>query len=103
MTGVRAMVTSFSQKQKAVLRWWTRASPYRDYDAIICDGAVRSGKTLSMGLSFFVWAMLGFDKSAFALCGKTLGCIRQEPFNPPAAHPGRLWAFLSAWPFPKMS
>ena len=82
MTGVKATVTSFSQKQKAVLRWWTEASPYRDYDAIICDGAVRSGKTLSMGLSFFVWAMLGFDKSAFALCGKTLGCIRRNLLTP---------------------
>ncbi|MGI5904784.1 MAG: hypothetical protein ACOX85_00750 [Candidatus Pararuminococcus gallinarum] len=96
------MVTSFSQKQKAVLRWWTEASPYRDYDAIICDGAVRSGKTLSMGLSFFVWAMLGFDKSAFALCGKTLGCIRRNLLTPLLPTLKAL-AFLSTWPFPKMS
>ena len=33
------------------MKWWNM----RDYgkrDAIICDGAVRSGKTLSMSLGF---------------------------------------------------
>ena len=33
----------FSPKQKLALRWWALPQ-YRDYDAIICDGAVRSGK-----------------------------------------------------------
>ena len=81
LTGVRAMVTSFSQKQKAVLRWWTRASPYRDYDAIICDGAVRSGKTLSMGLSFFVWPCWALTKALLPCVGKRWGAS-EEPFNP---------------------
>ena len=30
----------FSEKQRAVLRW-----PYTGKSALICDGAVRSGKT----------------------------------------------------------
>ena len=42
----------FSEKQREILRF-----PYRDYDALICDGAVRSGKTSVMSLSFFLWAM----------------------------------------------
>ena len=56
--------SDFSEKQLKVLLWWCKASPVRDRLSIIADGSIRSGKTLSMGLSFFVWAMLGFDKSA---------------------------------------
>ena len=42
-----AGVKQFSAKQKTAMTWW--ANPrYQEYDAIICDGAVRSGKTLSM-------------------------------------------------------
>ena len=45
-------IKRFSPKQKRVMSWWGPKSPDRRYDAIICDGAVRSGKTLCMGLSF---------------------------------------------------
>ena len=41
----------FSQKQSIVMSWWTPNSRYKDFDAIICDGAVRSGKTVSEALS----------------------------------------------------
>ena len=34
----------FSPTQLKALSWWSDASPYRDLDAVICDGAVRSGK-----------------------------------------------------------
>ena len=37
---------TFSQKQLELLTWWCAQSPHRDRDAIICDGAVRSGKTV---------------------------------------------------------
>ena len=46
----------FSKKQRIVLNWWRKTSPYFQKEAIVCDGAVRSGKTLCMGLSFFLWA-----------------------------------------------
>ena len=42
---------TFSEKQALALTWWRDSSPYEDYDAIICDGAVRSGKTVCMGIS----------------------------------------------------
>ena len=42
----------FSQKQLELLSWWCDESPFHTYDAIICDGAVRSGKTVCMSLSF---------------------------------------------------
>ena len=47
-------------------------------EAIICDGAVRSGKTLAMGLGFFLWAMVSFDGRRFALCGKTIAALRRN-------------------------
>ena len=37
----------FSIKQKKVLTWWLDKSPVKDYEGIIADGAIRSGKTLS--------------------------------------------------------
>lgn len=47
----------FSKKQRMILNWWTDDSPVKDKDGIIADGAVRSGKTLPMSLSFVMWAM----------------------------------------------
>ena len=64
----------FSTKQARVLSWW-----YRDeWEALICDGAVRSGKTFSMGVSFFLWAQSRFDGQQFGLCGKTIGSLRRN-------------------------
>ena len=42
-------MTAFSPKQRTVLSWWVPGSPNRDREAIVCDGAVRSGKTLCYG------------------------------------------------------
>ncbi len=72
------MKLRFSPKQKTVLSWWRAGSPYHDCDAIICDGAVRSGKTLSMGLSFFLWAMTCFQNQRFGVCGKTIASLRRN-------------------------
>ena len=55
----------FSLKQKKVLTWWMPNSPVHDADGIIADGAIRSGKTLSMSLSFVFWAMTTFDRQNF--------------------------------------
>ncbi len=68
----------FSRKQRRVLTWWTPGSRDRRRDAIICDGAVRSGKTLCTGMSFVIWAMCGFDGRQFGICGKTLGSLRRN-------------------------
>ncbi|NBI10590.1 PBSX family phage terminase large subunit [Colidextribacter sp. OB.20] len=68
----------FSKKQRRVLTWWRPGSPDRDRQAIICDGAVRSGKTLCTGLSFFCWAMSSFQGRNFALCGRTIQSVRRN-------------------------
>lgn len=56
-----------SPKQKKIL-----AFPYSKYDAIICDGAVRSGKTSLMMWAFVGWAMENFSGQGFGICGKTV-------------------------------
>ena len=68
----------FSPKQRKVLTWWRPGSPDREQQAIICDGAVRSGKTMCTGLSFFCWAMRSFHRKNFALCGKTIVSVRRN-------------------------
>lgn len=69
---------SFSKKQLTVLCWWHKNSPYRKHDAIICDGAVRSGKTTCMSLSFILWSFYEFDDTSFAICGKTVKSARRN-------------------------
>ena len=56
-----------SEKQQKIL-----AFPYSAYDAIICDGAVRSGKTSIMMVAFMDWAMRRFNNCRFGICGKTV-------------------------------
>ena len=68
----------FSDKQRMVLTWWCGRSPWHEREAIICDGAVRSGKTLCCGLSFVCWAMGRFSGRCFGLCGKTAGALRRN-------------------------
>ena len=68
----------FSAKQRRVLTWWRPDSPDAAFEAIICDGAVRSGKTLCMGLSFFLWASACYSGARFGLCGKTIASLRRN-------------------------
>ena len=68
----------FSPKQRQVLTWWREGSPHWEKSAIICDGAVRSGKTLCLGLSFFLWAMARFQGRRFALCGRSMEGVRRN-------------------------
>ena len=56
-----------SAKQKKIL-----AYPYSKYDALICDGAVRSGKTSIMMWAFVRWAMENFSGQRFGVCGRTV-------------------------------
>jgi len=71
----------FSPKQQLAMRWWTMPQ-YQDRDAIICDGAVRSGKTVCMSLGFVCWATTCFQGTAFALCGKTITALRRNVVTP---------------------
>ena len=68
----------FSKKQRKILNWWCDTSPVKDKNGIIADGAIRSGKTVSMSLSFVMWAMSSFSGQNFAMCGKTIGSFRRN-------------------------
>lgn len=72
----------FSKKQLAVLNWWCNNSSVHSKNGIICDGAVRSGKTLCMSLSFVSWAFYTFSNTSFALCGKTIASLRRNVVTP---------------------
>lgn len=54
-------------KQAQIVRFADSA-----YDVLICDGAVRTGKTSIMMLAFVDWAMRHFENRSFAICGKTV-------------------------------
>lgn len=68
----------FSKKQRQILNWWTESSPVNGKNGIIADGAIRSGKTLCMSLSFVMWAMSTFNGHNFGMCGKTIGSFRRN-------------------------
>lgn len=68
----------FSKKQRQILNWWCESSPVNNADGIIADGAIRSGKSMSMSLSFVIWAMSSFAERNFAMCGKTVGSFRRN-------------------------
>lgn len=72
----------FSKKQLAVLTWWCDNSPAKDRNGIICDGAIRSGKTLCMSISFVSWAFYRFSDTSFAVCGKTIASLRRNVVTP---------------------
>lgn len=69
---------ALSSRQKKVLCWWHKDSPYANYNGIIADGAIRSGKTVSMAFSFVIWAMSSYDRYNFAMCGKTIASLRRN-------------------------
>ena len=48
-------IEKFSKKQGEILKF-----AYSDEGVLICDGAVRSGKTIVMSFAFVLWAMENF-------------------------------------------
>lgn len=67
-----------SKKQKIVFQWCYNTN----YKAIICDGAVRSGKTICMVTSFILWAMSEFANANFGICGKTVASAERNIILP---------------------
>lgn len=68
---------AISKKQQSIL-----AYPYTSFDALICDGAVRSGKTSIMTWSFVDWAMREYDGQRFGICGKTVDSASKNIIMP---------------------
>ncbi len=72
----------YSPKQRMVLSWWRTPGVRERYDAVICDGAVRSGKTYCTALSFLLWALCRQPGQNVALCGKTILSLRRNLASP---------------------
>jgi PBSX family phage terminase large subunit len=68
---------AISPKQKQIM-----AFPFTKYDALICDGAIRSGKTVFMMLSFVDDAMRRYDGQRFGICGKTVDATVKNIITP---------------------
>ncbi len=57
-----------------MLEWWRDGG----FDAVICDGAVRSGKTFALSVSFFLWAMCRFQRQRFGVCAASINGTRRN-------------------------
>ncbi|MBA4535443.1 PBSX family phage terminase large subunit [Brevibacillus halotolerans] len=80
--GARFQFQPFSRKQKKLLTWWTNKSPYRDYDIVIADGSIRSGKTIAMIDSFLMWSLSTFQNQTFIIAGKSMGALKRNVLEP---------------------
>ena len=74
-------VTSFSEKQKTLIHWWERPET-KDMDGIIADGAIRSGKTVSMLSGFLLWSQSRFSNRNFIISGVTIGAVNRNVVMP---------------------
>lgn len=70
-----------SPKQLKSMLWWAWDDT-KNYDAIVCDGSVRSGKTMSMTVGFVLWSMRNFTHENFAFCGKTIDSLKRNVITP---------------------
>lgn len=68
---------NFSKRQNIAMTWWNRPQ-LKEADGIICDGSIRSGKTVCMSIGFVLWSMGTFNGQNFAFCGKTIASLRRN-------------------------
>ena len=66
-----------SRRQQLAMFWWQQPR-FKDRDALVCDGSIRSGKTVCMTVGFILWSMASFNGQKFALCGKTIESLRRN-------------------------
>lgn len=79
-----------SKKQRMLFNWWQEDSPVKGHNGVIADGAIRSGKTVAMAVSFVMWAMSNFDRENFIMAGKTVKSFQRNVLKPlQAILPGR--------------
>lgn len=71
------VLKTLSEKQAAILDFIVS----EDY-ALICDGAVRTGKTTIMSMAFVIWAMEYYNDASFAICGKTVQSVERNVLRP---------------------
>lgn len=75
-------LSTLSPKQEMILKWAFMPSTKDKYKAIICAGAVRSGKTVCMLVAFILWAMRNYNGQNFGICGKTVASAERNIVRP---------------------
>ena len=70
-------ISEFSPKQGEVLKFI-----FAPEGILVADGSVRSGKTTIMIMGFLIWAMEYFDRTNFAICGKTVTSAERNIIKP---------------------
>lgn len=70
-------IKTLSAKQHKIMEFISS-----DDMALICDGSVRSGKTTVMSMAFVLWAMQNYDRTNFAICGKTVQAAERNILKP---------------------
>lgn len=70
-------INKFSKKQLLILKEISSNNNY-----LICDGSVRSGKTMTMTIGFILWSMANFNKTNFAICSKTISTAERNIILP---------------------
>jgi len=72
----------FSRKQRQALYWWMPGSGKEHYRVMLADGAIRSGKTVAMILSFLLWSQTTFEDRDFIVAGVTSGALQRNVLGP---------------------
>ncbi len=72
----------FSRKQQMALHWWEKGSGQEHNRIMLADGAIRSGKTVAMILSFLRWSLTNFEDRDFIIAGVTTGALHRNVLSP---------------------
>ena len=78
-------------------QWEVMCFGETSYDALICDGAVRSGKTSTECVAFILWAMEHFDRRNFILAGVSVESCKRNVVNPILATEYLMERFSMTW------
>ena len=67
----------FSPKQLDIFKFG-----FSNYDGVIADGTIRSGKTSSMSIAFILWAMNNFKNKNFIIASKSVTSAERNIIKP---------------------
>jgi PBSX family phage terminase large subunit len=68
---------AFSKKQEQVLEFGLT-----DYNAVICDGSVRSGKSSVISIAYVLWAMNNFHNKNFIIAAQSISSADRNIIKP---------------------
>lgn len=83
----------FSNQQKKLMHWWRPAAVTSQYDYVVADGSIRSGKTIACIIGFLTWSQEMFDGQSFILAGKTMGALKKNVIRP-------MMQIMESWGWP---